>query len=105
VKDAAVVVLLAVGVASQLLACIGVAAMRSVYDRLHYTAPTALGAVAIAAALLVEEGFSLIADRGLMLAALVIVTSPVIVQAMARAARISQYGSLDATGSDIETVR
>ena len=103
--DVVVALLLVVGVASQLLACAGVVAMRSVYDRLHYTAPTVLGVVAIAAAVLVREGFSLIADKGLLLAALMVVASPVIVQAMARAARISQHGSLDATGADIERVQ
>jgi monovalent cation/proton antiporter MnhG/PhaG subunit len=104
-RDVVVAVLLITGVAAQLLGCIGVAAMRNAYDRLHYTAPSVLAAVALAGAVLVREGFSLIADKGLMLAAVVVVTSPVIVQAIARAARAGDHdGALDAAAPDVEQV-
>ncbi|MEA2427418.1 MAG: multicomponent Na+:H+ antiporter subunit [Thermoleophilaceae bacterium] len=101
-RDALVAVLLVIGVGAQLLGCAGIAVMRDAFDRLHYTAPSMLAAVAIAGALLVRQGFSFIADRGLMLAAIVIVTSPVIVQAIARAARVGDRGSLDAGAQDVE---
>jgi monovalent cation/proton antiporter MnhG/PhaG subunit len=103
-RDAVVVVLLAVGVAAQVLGCIGTAAMRTAYDRLHYTGPSLLAAVALAAAVLVREGFSLIADKALMLAVVILITSPVIVQAIGRAARTSDRGSLDAAAADVEQV-
>jgi monovalent cation/proton antiporter MnhG/PhaG subunit len=101
-RDVAVAGLLVIGVAAGLLAAVGIAVMRDAYDRLHYTAPTMLAGVALAGAVLVREGFSYIADKGLLLAAVVVVTSPVLVQAIARAARLSDRGSLDSRGGDVE---
>jgi monovalent cation/proton antiporter MnhG/PhaG subunit len=101
-RDVAVAILLVVGVGAQVLASLGIAVMRDVYDRLHYTGPTILAAAALAAAVLVREGFSLIADKGILLALVVAVTSPVVVQAIARAARLNERGSLDAAGADVE---
>ena len=101
-RDVAVVALLVIGVGAQLLASAGISLMRSTYDRLHYTGPTILAAAALAGAVLVREGFSFIADKGLLLAAVVLVTSPVVVQAIARAARFADRGGLDAKGSDVE---
>lgn len=103
-KDALVVVLLAVGVGVQLLGVAGIALMRDPFDRLHYTAPSMLAGLALAGALLARQGFSFIADRGLMLAAIVIVTSPVIVQAIGRAARARDRGGIDAGATDVERV-
>jgi monovalent cation/proton antiporter MnhG/PhaG subunit len=104
-RDVVVAVLLVVGVGAQVLGCAGVAAMRDAYDRLHYTGPSILAAVALAGAVLVREGFSLVADKGLMLAAVIVVTSPVIVQAIARAARTSEHGgALEATAGDVEHI-
>jgi multicomponent Na+:H+ antiporter subunit G len=102
VTDVAVAVLLVIGVAAQLLAAAGIAIMRTTYDRLHYTGPTMLAAVAFAAAVLSREGFSLIGDKAILIALVVVVTSPVVVQAIARAARIGERGSLDAAGADVE---
>jgi multisubunit Na+/H+ antiporter MnhG subunit len=102
VRDAAVVVLLFAGVVLEVLACIGVGAMRGPLDRLHFTGVSMLAAVAIAAAILVREGFSLIADKGLFVAAIVLVTSPVVVQVVARSARVVDRGGLDVHGSDVE---
>lgn len=96
------VVLLVVGVGAQVLGCVGIAMMRNAYDRLHYTGPSVLAGVALAAAVLVREGFSLVADKGLLLALVIVVTSPVIVQAIARAARTSEHGSLDTSAADVE---
>jgi monovalent cation/proton antiporter MnhG/PhaG subunit len=103
-RDAVVAVLLVVGVAAQLLACFGVLVARGPYNRLHYTGPTALGAIAIGLAVLVHESFSLIGDRALEVAFLIAFTSPAIVQAIARAARVSERGSLDVEGDDVEVI-
>jgi multisubunit Na+/H+ antiporter MnhG subunit len=101
-RDAVVAILLVIGVGAQVLGCVGIAAMRNPYDRLHYTGPSVLAALALAGAILVREGFSLIADKGLMLALVVTVTSPVIVQAIGRAARVGERGALDAAAADVE---
>jgi monovalent cation/proton antiporter MnhG/PhaG subunit len=102
--DVVVAVLLVVGVGAQVLGCLGVGVMRNAYDRLHYTGLSILAGAALAAAVLVREGFSLVADKGLLLALVIVVTSPVIVQAIGRAARTSERGGIDATAADVERV-
>jgi multicomponent Na+:H+ antiporter subunit G len=81
-------VLLWLGVALELLCCAGVVVMRGVYSRLHFTAPAGLGAIAIALAVLVRQGFSLIGDKALLVAFVVLLAAPVVSHATARAAWI-----------------
>ena len=100
--DVAVAVLLVLGCAAQALAVAGVALMRNAFDRLHYTGAAMLGSVLLAAAVLAREGFSLIGDKGILVAAVIVFTSPVLVQAIGRAARVSEHGSLHAAGSDVK---
>ena len=58
-REVAVAVLLTLGVATELVCCVGVLAMRGAYDKLHYTAPaTTVGALAIALAVVVQESLS-----------------------------------------------
>lgn len=95
-------VLLVLGCAAQVIGCFGVARMRGALDRLHYTGPSILAVVAIVLAILVEEGFSMIADKALALGAFVLVSSPVAVQVAARAIRLSERGELDPEGPDVE---
>ena len=104
-RDAAVVILLFAGVVLQVLACLGVAVMRGPLERLHFTSLGAPAAVAVAAAITVREGFSLIGDKAITVAVVILVTSPVIVQVVARAARVAERGSLDIDGDDVERVR
>jgi multisubunit Na+/H+ antiporter MnhG subunit len=92
VRDALTGFLLATGVGLELLAVAGVAAMADVYDRLHFLAPSTLGAIAIATAILVREGPSLIGLKGATLALILVVTSPILVHATARVARIAERG-------------
>lgn len=94
--------LLIVGCGAQAIACLGVARMRGALDRLHYTSASALGAVSIALAILVDHGFSMIADKALLLAAFVLLSSPVAVQVLGRAIRVSERGELDPEGPDVE---
>ena len=50
-------VLVALGVAVELVCCLGLVAMRSAIDRLHYAgAATGVGPALVAAAVCVEEG-------------------------------------------------
>lgn len=85
-------VLLWSGVAVELLCCAGVAVMGTAYARLHFTAPAGLGATAIAVAILVRQGFSLMGDKALLVAFVIVVATPVISHAMARAAWIRDGG-------------
>jgi len=84
--------LLAAGVAMVLFASVGLLAMDDIYGRLHYLAPSSLGAVLVAAAIWVREGPSTIAMQATLLAAFLLVASPALVHGTARAVRISEHG-------------
>ena len=91
--DAIVAILLALGVASVLLSCAGVVVMRAPLDRLHFTAPAStIGPVLIAAAVLVEEPLSSAGIKAVMVALLIVVTTPVLSHATAHAARVRRHG-------------
>jgi len=96
-------VLLTAGVGVLVLCCVGVAVMRGAYARLHFTAPAGLGALLVAVAIVVREGFSLIGDKALLMAAFVLVTSPVLSHVTGRAVRIralGERGSREQTGAE-----
>ena len=84
-RDVIVDVLLVAAVALTLLTCAGVALMREPLDRLHYTGPAVLGGVCAAAAVVVAGGPSLIGTRAVLVAALLLATTPVMTHATARA--------------------
>jgi multicomponent Na+:H+ antiporter subunit G len=93
IADLSVALLLIVGVGIEVLCCVGVLAMRGVYDRLHYTGPAGLGAALIAAAIIVRESFSLIGDKAVLLAVFLVLSSPVLAHVTARAARVREHGT------------
>lgn len=101
-RAALALALLVAGGAAQVIACLGVARMRTALDRLHYTGASVVAVLGIALAILVDHGFSMIADKALVLAAFVLVSSPIAVQVLARAIRISGRGELDPEGPDVE---
>jgi multicomponent Na+:H+ antiporter subunit G len=84
-RDAVATVLLVAGVAVELLACAGVVLMRDALDRLHYTGAGTLAALLLAAAVLVRDSFSLIGNKAILLAAFVLVTTPVLTHFTAQA--------------------
>jgi multisubunit Na+/H+ antiporter MnhG subunit len=87
-RNVVVDILLALGVTAQLLCCVGVAVMRTTFDRLHYSAAgTTVGPFCILAALLVREGFGQVGLGGVAVVAVLFVTGPLVVHATARAAR------------------
>ena len=77
----------------QVLACAGVLLMRDALDRLHYVGPSALGGACAAAAVLCAGGWSLIALKAILLAAILLVTGPVLTHATARAIHARGPGS------------
>jgi monovalent cation/proton antiporter MnhG/PhaG subunit len=85
-------VLLVAGGAICVLACLGVAAMRNVYDRLHYVGAVSIGTLLIAVAVVVRESFSLIGDKALAVAAVLLFAGPVVAHTTARSARIRERG-------------
>jgi monovalent cation/proton antiporter MnhG/PhaG subunit len=103
VGDVVVTVLLVLGVGIELVCCLGVLVMRNVYDRLHYTGPASFGAVLIAAAVVVREGLlSQIGTKAVLVAAVLLVVSPALVHATARAARLRERGELRAQPHEVE---
>jgi monovalent cation/proton antiporter MnhG/PhaG subunit len=97
VAAVAVWVLLAVGVAVEILGVVGVLAAADVFDRLHFTGPASvLAPVALALAVVIDEGpLSQAGIKSLLVAMVISGTSPVLVHATARAARIRERGNLD----------
>lgn len=85
-------VLLVVGVLIELFAVLGLVVMRDAFDRLHYVGLAGYGALAIAVAILVRESWSLIGDKALATAALLLLIGPGLVHTTARSFRTRQRG-------------
>ena len=85
-------VLLVAGVGLEIFAVIGVAAMRSAFDRLHYVGLASFGALLVGVAILVREGFSIIGDKSLAIGVLLVVVGPVLVHTTARSLRAREHG-------------
>ncbi len=93
----AAAVLVTVGVAVELACCVGVVVMRDVYDKLHFTGPaTILGPIALAGAIVVQEGLNQAGVKALLIAALLLVANPVLTHATGRALYIRQRDHLEA---------
>jgi multicomponent Na+:H+ antiporter subunit G len=81
-------VLVGIAVAGELLCCLGLVLMRDVFDRLHYSmAATTVPPFLLAAAVIVEHGWTQPGINALVVAAALFLLSPVLAHAMARAAR------------------
>jgi monovalent cation/proton antiporter MnhG/PhaG subunit len=91
-RATAALVLLVVGGAIEVLAVVGMLAMRDVYDRLHYVGVAAFGALLVAVAILVRESFSLIANKALLVGFVLVVVGPVVSQTTARSFLIRERG-------------
>lgn len=89
-------VLLFAGVALLLLCALGVLVMRGAYDRLHYASAAGWGALLVALAIVVHESLSLIGDKALLTAAVLVVCGPVLAHASARTGRMRERGAWNA---------
>jgi monovalent cation/proton antiporter MnhG/PhaG subunit len=95
--DLAIDVLVAAGVAGELLCCLGLLLMRNVFDRLHYAmASTTLPPFLLAAAVVVEEDWTQPGINALLVAVALFVINPVLATATARAARVRRFGQVEA---------
>jgi multicomponent Na+:H+ antiporter subunit G len=69
--------------------------MRHFYDRLHYVGPAStLGAFLIGAALVVQNALKQQGVKSILVVVLLVMISPVLTHATARAARIREFGRL-----------
>ncbi|HJQ74684.1 MAG TPA: monovalent cation/H(+) antiporter subunit G [Gaiellaceae bacterium] len=95
--DLAVDVLLALGVAGEVLCVAGVLVMRTTLDRLHYAAAcTTVPAFLVLAAVLVREHLSAGGIQAIAAVALLFLLNPALVIATARAAHRADDPSFDA---------
>ena len=87
VGDVVVGILLASGVALELVFCLGVLVTRDALDRLHFAAGTAtLGPLLLGSAILADEGLSGAGVSTIATVAFLVLLSPVLTIATARAA-------------------
>jgi len=97
-RDLIVDLVLGLGIAAELVCCLGLLVMRNAFDRLHYSAAaTTLGPFLIGAAILVRESVSSAGLETIATIAFVFLLNPVVETATARAARrleVGQVGSL-----------
>jgi multisubunit Na+/H+ antiporter MnhG subunit len=91
-REVVSVVLLIAGGSIELLAVIGLCAMRDVYDRLHYVGLAGFGALLISVAIVFTESFSLIGDKVLLVGCMLILGGPVIVQTTVRSFLVRELG-------------
>ena len=97
-------VLVGLGVAIELAACVGFVAMRSAIDRIHYAgAGTVVGPALIAAAICVEEGlFTTNGLNAVVVALLLALLGAALATATARAIRLRDRGTLESTPAERE---
>ena len=85
--------LLALAVASALLSAAGLLVSTTVYRRLHFLAPAAtVGVVAVAAAIVLQEGWGQAGVKAILTGAVLFVMNPILTHATARAARSHERG-------------
>jgi multisubunit Na+/H+ antiporter MnhG subunit len=85
-------VLLIAGVGLEVLAALGVLAMRDVFDRLHYVGLAGYGGLLVGVAILVRASFSLIGDKALVTGLILVTFGPVLVHVTARSLRTRLRG-------------
>lgn len=97
-------VLVALGVAIELASCVGLLAMRTAIDRIHYAgAGTVAGPALIAAAVCVEEGlFTTNGLNAVVVAVLLAVLGAALATATARVIRLRERGTLESTPAERE---
>ncbi len=85
-------VFLWLGVGLVVVSCLGVLVLRGVFERLHFSSPAVLGATFVAVAVVIKESFSVIGDQVLVIAVFLLLASPILTHATARAARVDAHG-------------
>ena len=91
-RSAASVVLVCLGVGLGVIATLGVVVMRDWQDRVHYAGLSTLAVVFVGLAVLVRESFSLIGDKALATAVLMLFASPVANHVILRSGRVRTLG-------------
>jgi multisubunit Na+/H+ antiporter MnhG subunit len=92
------------GVAVELVCCVGLVAMRTAIDRLHYAgAATVVGPALVAAAVCLEEGlFTVSGLNAIAVALLLALLGGALGIATARVIRLREHGTLEASAAERE---
>ncbi len=91
--ELAIDVLLAVGAVVTLLSAIAVPTRKDFYERLHYLAPPAtVGIGCFTLAILLDKHFSTAGIKALIVFVVLLFMNAILTHAMARAARVRQFG-------------
>jgi len=85
-------ILLVAGGSLELIAVLGLCAMRDVYDRLHFVGLAGFGGLLIGLSVLVRESFSLIGDKSLLVGVVLVASGPIVAQTTVRSLLIREYG-------------
>jgi multisubunit Na+/H+ antiporter MnhG subunit len=101
-REVVALVLVIAGGALELLAVLGLCAMRDAYDRLHYVGLAGFGGLLIAIAVVFRESFSLIGDKALLVGVVLVLTGPVLVQSTARSLLIRARGDWRRQADELE---
>jgi multicomponent Na+:H+ antiporter subunit G len=87
--------LVGLGVAIELLCCVGILVMRNTFARLHYLGPaTTVGPLAIAAGVLTVSSSAANDIKVILIALTLFISGPILTHATARAARVRRIGSV-----------
>lgn len=97
-------ILVALGVAIELVGCLGFLVMRNAIDRLHFAgAATVAGPALIAAAICVEEGlFTTNGLNAILVALMLALLGAALAVGTARAIRLRDRGTLESTPAERE---
>jgi multisubunit Na+/H+ antiporter MnhG subunit len=91
-RSVAAVILLCLGGGLCVVATLGLVVMRDWQDRAHYVGLASIGAALTGVSILVRESFSVIGDKALLTAAILLFAGPVLVHTTLRSGRIRTLG-------------
>jgi multicomponent Na+:H+ antiporter subunit G len=107
IREIIVAALLAIGILGFVITAVGLVVCDDLYEQIHFLAPASLlGAVAIPAAVVVNDGFSQMGTKAILIAILLFLSNPVLSHATARAARVRRKQQLPPVhGEDFPVVK
>lgn len=91
-RSVAAVVVLCAGGGLCVVATLGVVVMRDWQDRVHYVGLASIGAALVGISIAIRESLSLIGDKALLTAAILLFAGPVLVHTTLRSGRIHVLG-------------
>ena len=95
IREIIVGALLAIGILGFVITAIGLIVCDDLYEQIHFLAPASLlGAIAIPAAVVVNDGFSQMGTKAILIAGLLFISNPILSHATARAGRVRRKQQL-----------